>query len=108
MSGALLLLVFAAGVLVTLVVLLPDWRRLMSGGRNLPVWSFLRRRHMVLDATDALEAKLRCQLCASQQECRHLLAAGAKDPVPGCPNLELLQERQPLARHEPRAAKEAH
>lgn len=107
MSATLFLVLFAAGALVVLASLLPEWRRFMSRASDLPFWSFLRRRGTALSGSQILEAKLRCELCASQAQCRHLIAAGAEQPVADCPNLELLQERQPLGRHEPRAAKEA-
>jgi hypothetical protein len=108
MNATLFLVLFAVCALVAVASLLPDWRRFMSRASDLPFWSFMRRRGTAPTGTEILEAKLRCELCASQAECRHLIAAGAEWPVADCPNLELLQERQPFGGHEARAAEEAH
>lgn len=74
-----------------LLGILPAWRRL--GGHRLPVWGFLKRRGARVERLEALQAGLRCEMCDSKTQCIRRLAAGSDAPMPGCPNLELFQER---------------
>lgn len=78
-----LVLLLAAALVGALLVVLPQWRRLMRSGPELPV-----HRHF---AGATFEAEVRCAFCGSRQQC---LKRGA--PPPDCPNLEALQKRQPL------------
>ena len=74
-----------------LMAVLPAWRRL--AGHRLPVWRFLGRRGVDLERPAALQAEIRCALCASQAKCQHLLAAGAEALPASCPNAALFDEK---------------
>ena len=78
-----LVLLLAAALVGALLVVLPQWRRLMRSGPELPV-----HRHF---AGATFEAEVRCAFCSMREEC---LRRGA--PLEECPNLERLQERTPL------------
>ena len=78
-----LVLLLAAGLVGALLVVLPQWRRLMRTGPQLPV-----HRHF---SGATFQAEVRCAFCGMRQEC---LRHGA--PLDDCPNLELLQKRKPL------------
>jgi hypothetical protein len=82
-AGALVLLL-AAAVVAALLAVLPAWRRLMRGGRALPI-------HRHLPAGAPFEAEVRCALCSGRME-----SLRRATPLADCPNLELLQERKPL------------
>ena len=84
-------LLLGAALGAGLMAVLPAWRRL--AGHGLPVWRFLGRRGVDLERPAALQAEIRCALCASQAKCQHLLAAGAEAPPASCPNAALFEEK---------------
>ena len=91
-TGTFFVLLVASAAAGALVAVLPSWRHLMDGGASLPVWGFLRRRRDPLpQGHAALQAQVRCEMCASQSQCRGILADGGRTPVAGCPNEALFQ-----------------
>jgi hypothetical protein len=78
-----LVLLFGVAIVGTLLAVLPPWRRLMDGGRELPIHRFF--------AQPSLEAEVRCAFCPGREECLRRDA-----PPEDCPNLKLLQERKAL------------
>ena len=88
-TSTFIALLLAAAIAGALLGILPAWRRLMTGGRDLPVWGFLRRRGAGVEGRAALQAEMRCEMCDSKAQCRLLLANGADAPVTGCPNAKL-------------------
>jgi len=95
-TGTFILILLASALVGALIAVLPAWRSLMAARPELPVWGFLRRRGVTLERGAALHAEMRCGICGSRAQCMRLLAAGDHQPVPGCLNSELFQERQPL------------
>jgi hypothetical protein len=72
-----------------LIGILPAWRSLAS--RDLPLWTFLRRRRLTPARDEALLAEFRCALCDSQAECKARISRGRTRPGSGCPNAALLR-----------------
>ena len=89
-GATLAVLLLAVALAAAMLGILPAWRRVWSENARLPVRRFLRMRDTQLVRREALEAELRCGLCASKAACNRLLAAGAKAPLAGCPNARLL------------------
>jgi len=89
-GATLAVLLLAVALAAAMLGILPAWRRVWSENARLPVRRFLHRRGTQLVRREALEAELRCGLCASKATCNRLLAAGAKAPLAGCPNARLL------------------
>lgn len=87
-TSTFIVLLLAAALGGALIGLLPAWRRLMAGAKDLPVWGFLGRRGVRLERFSALRAVLRCEVCDSKPQCRRLLAECAQAPA-HCPNAEL-------------------
>ena len=77
----LILIVLAAFIAGALLIVLPQWRRLMHAAPGLPI-------HRYFAGEPGFAAELRCAYCAGRQEC---LRRGK--PLDDCPNLELLQKR---------------
>lgn len=99
--ATIVLLMAGSAILGALVAILPGWRRVMAGGRNVPLWKFLARYGLqrgdleaALGARAAADAELRCALCGARMECLERLAAD-RGPVAHCPNLTLLSRVDP-------------
>ena len=93
-ASAFFALILATVLAALLVGVLPPWRRMMNG-RNLPVWSFLRRRGLEagLGEGASLQAELRCALCAGRPQCARQLAIGdGSEPPEHCPNARFLEK----------------
>ncbi len=95
-ASALFALIFAAVLAGLLLGVLPPWRRLMSGGAELPIWKFLLNQGIRrADAEEEIgqralrQAELRCFVCNARRECVRRLAAGAATPARDCPNAGL-------------------
>lgn len=80
-AAELLVLLLAAATLGAILVVLPQWRRLMSTAQALPI-------HRYISGRPGFEAELRCSFCAGRQEC-----AGRGAPLEDCPNAALLKQR---------------
>jgi hypothetical protein len=92
-SATTLVLALVVVLGIAMALILPRWRQAIGGSHSLPVWRFLQLKRVDATGPAALEAEVRCSLCASQQACRKLLAEGATSPVSDCPNLRLFQQR---------------
>jgi hypothetical protein len=81
------LLIVAAGL--AWFFALPEWRRLRAPQR-LELHEFFRRQGCEPQAKLGMPAtrvaELRCAACATAEDCRHRLAAGAAAPPKDCPN----------------------
>ena len=84
-TSTFVLVILAAGLVGALTSVMPVWPA-MRGGRDLPVWAFLRRRGATLERVSALQAELRCESCNAKLRCRQSLADGADTPPGECPN----------------------
>ena len=99
--ATIVLLMVGSAILGALVAILPDWRRVMVGGRNVPLWKFLARYGLnrgdleaSLGTRAAADAELRCAVCGARAECVERLAAD-RGPVAHCPNMALLSRVDP-------------
>jgi len=92
-AGTVAVLMLASVLAGLLIGILPAWRGMKSGGQRLPVWAFLRHKGAVVEGRAAVLAEMRCVLCGTKVQCQRLLAAGADSPVPECPNLEMLRQK---------------
>lgn len=72
-----------------LIGIVPAWRTLAR--RELPLWTFLKRRRLSPARNEALLAEFRCALCESQTECKARISRGRITPGSGCPNAALLR-----------------
>jgi hypothetical protein len=88
--GSFMVLVLAAALAGLLIGVLPDWRRMV--GHRLPIDAFLRRQGARVDGRAALHAEIRCAMCGAKAQCEQRLGAGARSPIAGCPNSELLKQ----------------
>jgi hypothetical protein len=89
--GMVAFLIPAAVLAGLLIGVLPVWRQMMSGGRRLPVWLFLRRQRASLDSRAALDAEIRCAVCGERAACQEHLKAGSAQPPESCPNAALFE-----------------
>ena len=80
-TGGFVLMLLASALVGALIVVVPAWRRLRADKQDLPVWRFLRQRGVVLERRAALDAELRCALCAGRRQC-----ARRDAPLEDCPN----------------------
>ena len=94
--GTIAYLILAAALAGLLISALPVWRQMMSDGRQLPVWLFLRRQNFSLDSRAALDAEIRCMVCAERAGCLKLLQEGSAQPPENCPNSALLASARRL------------
>lgn len=84
-ASTLILIILAAALVGALISVMPAWHG-MRGGRDLPVWAFLRRRDSSIGRVAALQAELRCESCNAKLRCKQLLADGAVTPPAECAN----------------------
>ena len=89
--GTVAFLILAAALAGLLIGALPVWRQMMSDGRRLPVWLFLRHQAASLDSRAALDAEIRCVVCGERAGCLERLRAGAATPPESCPNAALFE-----------------
>jgi hypothetical protein len=95
-----LLLWLVLGVVVVLSGAITDWERFSSRQSDLPLWRFLARRGVgpaglaaKIGASAVEAAEMRCTLCGLQERCAQRLRAGARSPLPDCPNASLFTAR---------------
>ena len=72
-----------------LIGIVPAWRTLAR--RDLPLWTFIKRRRLSPARNAVLLAQFRCALCDSQTGCKARISRGRITPGSACPNAALLR-----------------